>query len=162
MTHMSRDQIERWDLLRAAIHEAAHAIVDLRTGGLGGQIELYRVEEADLTEFKIWVGRFTGWRIVDRVAVGLAGVLAELIHDEGGPDSTTETDIAKNFTYGIDDGVIELSDTDAEMHGDYCYQDVERTVRLLFDHWSAVSERAEWERTKALELSKGQGDLPAP
>lgn len=148
---MTLEEIEAMDLHRTAIHEAAHAIVDLRTGGAGGNVYLSRrTAFSDVVETRAWAGQYEGFCIADRTVVGLAGALAAYIHEEGGPDAASEDAVIAEVLDYIETGDIELSGTDAAMAGDYGPDDIERTVRLLFTHWGAIVERAQWEVSKAL------------
>lgn len=152
---MPLDLIAERDLLNVAIHEAAHAIADLKTGGAGGNIEICRTGSDDPIGMRLWTGNYKGFHIQDRTAVGLAGLLAEMIQEEGGADAIDPPDLAFEFWDYIECGVIELSATDARSAGDYSPEDVERVAKILIEHWPLVVQRAQYEM-----IVHGQEPLP--
>lgn len=156
---MSLKEICQRDLMDAAIHEAGHAIVDLQTGGVGGNIELYRVEAADGLETRLWAGRYTGFRIQDKAAVGLAGTLAVFILAEDEIGCTDPAGLAFEFVDYIEGSALVLSATDAALAGDYSVEDAERTLRILIENWALVIDRALLEMKCAQDREEAEAEM---
>lgn len=125
-----------FDRRHAAFHEAGHAVMMVILDTPVALVEIWKNhgDAVDALEENPVLGRVLAGpiEVVARKAIGLAGLLAEEIDQEGEV-------YAEDWIDCIELGVIELSGTDAELVGGPPeLGDVERTLELLRENWPAV------------------------
>jgi hypothetical protein len=130
------DKVKLRDLRRVCIHECGHMLVARHFGAIG-HIRLELNDSGGAGERYV-VGRFhLLMALVDPVGrriTGLAGAVAEHLHEQGVD--------AEVWMFGLLKYATCLSETDADFAGDYSREDVEACVALLRQLWPQVTQEA--------------------
>ncbi len=145
---MTPDEIARRDLIRACVHEAAHAHV---AGTLGYHAD-WRVTKTDASNIyqeKAWVGQTRFFQQLSpdhEKLIGLAGSIAEEFMD----DPSVCADDLLDY---LQSGAIELSSTDAQYTGEIDELAVSKTLELVKGAWNRILTDAE--RRAAVYIDSG-------
>lgn len=147
---------EQHDLRMASIHEAAHAVVVRHLGGHANAC-VTPSYTSDPIEEKLYVGHtWFGRRdlnIRQLMMVGLAGTVAEEVYSA--PDCS-----GWSLFEALQEDVIGLSDSDAELVGRYTAADLDECIKLVSDLWNSIDMEAVYLAGTALDLLK-QSTAPA-
>jgi hypothetical protein len=134
--------IEERELRRVAIHEAAHLIICETLGGCASAT-VWRNESSDPND-KAYLGQCHIYHPPSGedadFYVGLAGIAAEEMEDEG-DDEYALTTLWERLEFNDN-----ISNSDAEMIGDHeqiTHANLEKMIAMIRQEWEAVNECAE-------------------
>ncbi len=133
-----------YDLQMSCVHEAAHLVAASHFGATG--IAKVSPVESPTSDQRHWVGSFTLIKHPRArsayVVIALAGIAAETIASCLADDPTW--DASEEHPDLLQDAIDigELSESDAAMAGDFTYRDLQRTWKLVWQHWGEIEASA--------------------